>query len=138
MRDHATFDSLTVVKGIPVVTGSRGGRLGIVCAPKSRGLERNNGRHRATTGGLYGTRSLVQDKLLVILALHRRSTQHFEMSEHRPVRFPAFLRIRAPEKLPAAVSVAAERKLTTPSEYARQAIIERLKADGFSEELSAA
>lgn len=60
------------------------------------------------------------------------------MSEPRPVRFTSFLRIRAPERLPAAISAAADKRMTTSSEYARQAIIERLKADGFAEELSAA
>jgi hypothetical protein len=60
-----------------------------------------------------------------------------EMSAGRPVRFSSYLRIRTPEKLPAAIAAAAERKLTTSSEYVRQAVIERLKADGI-EELSAA
>jgi hypothetical protein len=62
-----------------------------------------------------------------------------EMRDSRPVRFSSYLRIRAPEKLPAAIAAAAERKLTTSSEYARQAIIERLRKDGLSiEDLSAA
>jgi hypothetical protein len=61
------------------------------------------------------------------------------MSEGRPVRFSSYLRIRTPEKLPAAIAAAADRKLTTSSEYARQAIIARLEADGLDiEELSAA
>jgi hypothetical protein len=61
------------------------------------------------------------------------------MSDQRPVRFPAFLRVRAPAELPTALQVAATRKFTTPSEYVRQAILSRLKADGLDiEELSAA
>jgi hypothetical protein len=53
------------------------------------------------------------------------------MSEGRTMRFSSYLRIRTPEKLPAAIAAAADKKLTTSSEYARQAIIERLKADGL-------
>jgi len=61
------------------------------------------------------------------------------MINQRPVRFPSFLRIRTPERLPGAIAAAADRKMTTASEYVRQAIIERLKADGLDlEELSAA
>ena len=52
-------------------------------------------------------------------------------------RFPRFLQFRAPEKLPDAITAAADKKFTTASEYVRQAIIKELKADGF-EELSAA
>ena len=49
------------------------------------------------------------------------------------------MRIRTPEKLQAAVAAAANRKFTTASEYARQAIIKELEADGLEiEELSAA
>jgi hypothetical protein len=41
--------------------------------------------------------------------------------------------------LPEVIAAAADKKFTTASEYARQAIIERLKADGLDiEELSAA
>ena len=61
------------------------------------------------------------------------------MSESRPTRFPGYLHIRTPEKLPSAIAAAADRRLTTASEYTRQAIIERLKADGLSiEELNVA
>ena len=60
-----------------------------------------------------------------------------EMIEGRPMRFLSYLRIRTPEKLQAAVAAAANRKFTSASQYARQAIIKELKADGF-EELSAA
>jgi hypothetical protein len=59
------------------------------------------------------------------------------MNEPRPVRFPSFLRIRIPEQLPAVIAAAADKRMTTSSEYVRQAVIERLKADGI-EELSAA
>jgi len=45
------------------------------------------------------------------------------MSEGWPIRFPSYLRFRAQEKLQAAVAAAANRKFTTASEYARQAII---------------
>ena len=47
------------------------------------------------------------------------------------IRFPARMEIRAPESLPGAVALAARRKMTTPSEYSRQAIIDRLRADGI-------
>jgi hypothetical protein len=60
------------------------------------------------------------------------------MRDSRPVRFSSYLRIRTPEMLPAAIAAAAEKRLTTSSEYARQAIIERLRKDGLNiEELSA-
>jgi hypothetical protein len=52
-------------------------------------------------------------------------------------RFPRFIQFRAPEKLPDVIAAAADKKLTTASEYVRQAIIKELKADGF-EELSTA
>jgi hypothetical protein len=62
-----------------------------------------------------------------------------EMRDGRPMRFSSYLRIRTPERLPAAIAAAAERRLTTSSEYARQAIIERLRKDGLNiEELDAA
>jgi hypothetical protein len=54
-------------------------------------------------------------------------------------RFPCFVQFRAPVGLPEVIAAAADKKFTTASEYARQAIIERLKADGLDiEELSAA
>jgi hypothetical protein len=46
-------------------------------------------------------------------------------------------KVTTPEKLQAAVAAAADSKFTSTSQYARQAIIKELKADGF-EELSAA
>jgi hypothetical protein len=38
---------------------------------------------------------------------------------------------RAPPSLSRALREAAQRRLSTPSEYARQAIIEKLRADGI-------
>jgi len=52
-------------------------------------------------------------------------------------RFPRYVHFRVPEGLPDVIMAAADRKLTTASEYVRQAIIKELKADGF-EEFSAA
>jgi hypothetical protein len=48
----------------------------------------------------------------------------------RKSRFPALIRLRCPEALPEAVEVAAAQRMTSMSEYARSALIERLKADG--------
>jgi hypothetical protein len=62
-----------------------------------------------------------------------------EMSEGRGMRFPSYIRIRTPEKLPDAIALVADRKMTTRSDYVRRAVIEKLKADGLDiEELSAA
>ena len=47
------------------------------------------------------------------------------------VRFPSRIEIRAPESLPHALATAADRGMTTVSEYARQAIITQLRADGI-------
>jgi hypothetical protein len=47
------------------------------------------------------------------------------------VRFPARLRLRTPEALPGAIRLAAERRCTSPAEWARQALIRALEADGF-------
>jgi len=44
--------------------------------------------------------------------------------------FPSRLEIRVPESLPYAVAIAADRGLTTTSEYARRAIVNQLRADG--------
>jgi len=52
-------------------------------------------------------------------------------------RFPRYVHFRVPEGLPDVIMAAADKKLTTASEYVRQAIIKELKADGF-EELNAA
>jgi hypothetical protein len=46
-------------------------------------------------------------------------------------RFPAYLRVRTPETLMGAVERAANEKMTSSSEYVRQAILARLKSDGF-------
>jgi hypothetical protein len=46
-------------------------------------------------------------------------------------RFPFFLRVRTPQMLSDAVARAAEERLTTPSEYIRQALIARLRSDGI-------
>ena len=60
-----------------------------------------------------------------------------EPSSH--ARFPRYVQFRAPEGLPDVIAAAADKKLTTASEYVRQAIIKELKADGLNiEELSAA
>jgi hypothetical protein len=76
--------------------------------------------------------------LIGVVTVICRSCRHEEeMNEPRPVRFPSFLRIRIPEQLPAVIAAAADKRMTTSSEYVRQAVIERLKADGI-EELSAA
>jgi hypothetical protein len=58
-----------------------------------------------------------------------------ELNSH--IRFPRYVQFRAPEKLPEVIAAAAEKKLTTASEYVRQAIIKELKADGF-EKINAA
>ena len=46
-------------------------------------------------------------------------------------RFTSSLRIRCPASLPAAIDTAAARNLMTASEYVRQCIIARLKADSI-------
>jgi len=54
-------------------------------------------------------------------------------------RFTGSLCLRVPPKLAEAVEDTAYRKMTTVSEYARRAVIERLAADGIRiEELNAA
>jgi hypothetical protein len=60
------------------------------------------------------------------------------MSEDRPGRFSAYIRIRTPERLPDAIAVVAGRKMTTSSEYVRRAVIEKLRADGLDVEKSGA
>jgi hypothetical protein len=40
------------------------------------------------------------------------------------------LSVLVPDQLRAALNFAAERRYTTPSEYCRQAVIERMRADG--------
>ncbi|WP_168202953.1 hypothetical protein [Tardiphaga sp. vice352] len=52
------------------------------------------------------------------------------------LKYEDLLQVRAPASLSTAIRIAATRKLTTSSEYVRQSVIDRLKADGV--ELSAA
>jgi hypothetical protein len=44
-------------------------------------------------------------------------------------RFPKYLHIRTQEELLTAITLAADKNFTTPSEYIRQAIMDRLKHD---------
>ena len=53
------------------------------------------------------------------------------MNDQRPTIFPAVLRIRMPEMLPAALDQAASQRQTTRSEFVRQTLIDRLREDGF-------
>jgi uncharacterized membrane protein len=46
-------------------------------------------------------------------------------------RFTEVIRARAPKELREAVERAASRELTTTSAYARRAIVNQLRADGF-------
>ena len=46
-------------------------------------------------------------------------------------RYSALIKTRAPEALRVAVEMAAHRELTTASAYARRAIVNQLRADGF-------
>ena len=46
------------------------------------------------------------------------------------IHFPSVLRVRVPLGLPDAVTLAARLRHTTPAEYARQALIHRIEADG--------
>ncbi|WP_168204670.1 hypothetical protein [Tardiphaga sp. vice304] len=52
------------------------------------------------------------------------------------LKYEDLLQVRTPASLSTAIRIAATRKLTTSSEYVRQSVIDRLKADGV--ELSAA
>ncbi len=45
--------------------------------------------------------------------------------------FPSRLEIRVQVSLPHAVAIAADRSMTTVSEYLRRAIVRQLKADGI-------
>ncbi len=45
-------------------------------------------------------------------------------------RYPATIRVRAPGELVDAVQVAANRAMTTPSEFTRQALLTKLRAEG--------
>ena len=46
------------------------------------------------------------------------------------VHFPASLRLRVPEGLPEALQQAARQRHTTPAEWARQALLRGLEAEG--------
>jgi hypothetical protein len=60
------------------------------------------------------------------------------MSENpRKSRFRASLRVRTPEPMGVAVARAANNSMTTSSEYVRQAILDRLRADGLLDNSSA-
>jgi len=48
-----------------------------------------------------------------------------------PVRFPDKLRLRTPKGLPRAIEVAAALRHTQPAEWARQALLRCLEADGL-------
>ena len=48
-----------------------------------------------------------------------------------PPRFTTRLEVLVPEVLPRAIELAAERSLMSMSEYARQALIAKLRADGI-------
>jgi hypothetical protein len=47
------------------------------------------------------------------------------------IRFPQRLRLRVPQGLPEAVEAAARQRHTSPSEWARQAILRGLEAEGL-------
>jgi len=48
------------------------------------------------------------------------------------VRFPDKLRLRTPKGLPRAIEIAAAARHTQPSEWARQALLRCLEADGLT------
>jgi hypothetical protein len=54
------------------------------------------------------------------------------MLERDSARFPSRIEIRAPGSLPHALAIAADRGMTTVSEYARRAIVKQLRADGIN------
>lgn len=47
-------------------------------------------------------------------------------------RFPSVINVRCPATLPDIIERTAQRRLMTPSEYVRQSLFDRLKADGVS------
>jgi hypothetical protein len=49
------------------------------------------------------------------------------MREH----FPILIKARAPKALRQAIKVAAEKELTTPSEWMRRALLRRLREEGI-------
>jgi hypothetical protein len=54
-----------------------------------------------------------------------------QTSSYDGPRFTSRFIIRAPDNLPAAVAEAAQRQMTTTSEYARRAILKQLATDGI-------
>ena len=46
-------------------------------------------------------------------------------------RFPARLQFRCPPALSATLAEAINKKMTTASDYVRQAVVSRLRADGY-------
>ena len=57
---------------------------------------------------------------------------HSTPTREATVRFPERFRLRAPRGLSAALELAAGRRHTTPAEYARQALLRGLEADGLA------
>ena len=53
-------------------------------------------------------------------------------------RYPRLVAFRAPATVAEALAVAADRRLTSASEYARQALLTALRADGIAVQSSAA
>ena len=58
------------------------------------------------------------------------------MKQERMNRFDRLLQIRAPEALADALDAAADRRLTSRSDYIRVALLDRLKADGIEPTLA--
>jgi hypothetical protein len=58
------------------------------------------------------------------------------MRDEKPLRFPVRIEIRAPLVLSSALERAADRAMTSVSEYSRRAIVERLRKDGIPIELN--
>lgn len=56
---------------------------------------------------------------------------HMATADASSVRFPDRLRLRTPRGLPAAVEFASKRRNTTPAEWARQALLRSLEAEGI-------
>ena len=52
------------------------------------------------------------------------------MEQDRQVRLPDKMRLRVPRGLPAAVQIAASRELTSPSEFARRALLAACRSAG--------
>jgi hypothetical protein len=54
------------------------------------------------------------------------------MHQNPSVRFPDKIRLRTPRGLPRAIEIAAAARHTQPSEWARQALLRGLEADGLT------